>query len=380
MRRFLALVCALVATLTASAWDFSETAPTGQTLYFERTSATTAKVVAPDGYSWDGYTTPAGALTIPQQAGGCAVTAIDRLAFVDCQKLVSVQVPGSVLTVGMRAFALDTLLESVVMAEGVQQIESMAFSGCSRLAYVDLPSTLVRLGNAAFNSTAFYMDSSNWTACYTLALDGWVLREGDKWEGPVAVGEGVVGIANNAFFGCAAVDVVELPSTLRIIGDEAFRQCPALDTLRLAAVEPPKLGSDVFVGTPVSVVEVPCHSLALYQAAAGWSAMNIVEVGCVGDTVADTVSPLPPVPPLPPLPPVVGIDEAGAEGLTIRATSCGVAVCGLEEGMATVYDLRGRRVAAVAGGRGEVEVALPAAGIYLLATPSGRACKLAYFK
>ena len=87
----------LAVALTARAFSFSATAPTGQTLYFDVTSAGAVSVVNPD---WDYYATPNGDLEIPATVSNngstYTVTAIGQRAFRMCTGLTSVVVPQSV--------------------------------------------------------------------------------------------------------------------------------------------------------------------------------------------------------------------------------------------------------------------------------------------
>lgn len=93
MKRILLASLLLAICSVAAATDFSDTAPTGQTLYFSTTSATTVKVVS-------GSTKPSGRLTVPSSVQGYTVVEIAASAFSNCSALTSVSVPGSIATVG----------------------------------------------------------------------------------------------------------------------------------------------------------------------------------------------------------------------------------------------------------------------------------------
>ena len=145
----------LATVMVARAFDFSEVAPTGQTLYYTITSGNSVKVVS-------GTTKPTGRLTIPATAQGYNVTEIASMAFNGCTDLTSVTVPGSVTTVGMRAFAGCSALTSAHFAEGVQNIGQMAFSSCTALDTISLPTTLTRIAAGAFGNTAIINDIERW--------------------------------------------------------------------------------------------------------------------------------------------------------------------------------------------------------------------------
>ncbi|MBQ8702758.1 MAG: leucine-rich repeat domain-containing protein [Bacteroidales bacterium] len=346
----------------AHAFSFSAQAPSGQTLYFTVTDGSSVKVVAPATTSWNGYTAPTGVLTIPatvvNEGNSYSVTAVDRMAFQYCYGLTGVVIPGSVVSIGQRAFAEDTLLASVTLQEGVQRIDMMAFISCTRLDTIELPSTLTRIAVSAFENTAYYNNSENWNEDKVLTLGQWVLKVGNLAEGTVQIEEGLVGLANNALLYCRYVDKVLLPVTMRIIGDGAFKECYALDTLQLLCEEPPSLSDDSFDGVePLPVLVVPCSTATAYGAAQYWNAFSIVEVPC----------------------PVAIGEVESAEPLSVAVSAGGIVVRGADGMTLTVSDMLGRTVHHVAHAGAEQFLPLPAAGVYVLRSGS-EAIKISYSK
>ena len=59
-------------------------------------------------------------------------------------------IPDWTNTVGVRAFAGKTTLESVVFEEGPRGLDEEAFASCQNLAKLELPSTLWRIGKGCF--------------------------------------------------------------------------------------------------------------------------------------------------------------------------------------------------------------------------------------
>ena len=71
-----------------------------------------------------------------------------------------------------------------------------------------------------------------------------------------------------------------LPSTLTVIGDEAFKGCTSFNSISIKAVTPPTTGSNAFDEIPTwMTVAVPYTAKTAYQNASGWSrfANHIVE-------------------------------------------------------------------------------------------------------
>lgn len=366
MKHIMPLLIALAVATTAQAFSFSATAPSGQTLYFTITTGTNVKVVAPATVSWSGYTAPTGSLVIPSSVSNGGVTytvkAIDRMAFEQCNGLTSVTIPGSVETIGMRAFANDTLLESVVMQEGVKSIDMMAFNSCKRLVNIQLPTSLTRIAIQAFTNTGYYNDSYNWIDGKALLLGQWVLQVGNLVEGTYIMPAGIRGIANNAFLYCRYIDFVELPSSLQIIGEGAFKECYALDSIRIHATTPPSLFSDSFEDVPFPVaLGVPCSTEVAYTTAEYWNAFDVVEVCDGTDPVA-----------VPEVEDVHEIFATPAQG--------GIMIHHAEGMRLTLHDMLGRRIQTVENADAVQFVPLMSSGLYVVTTSDGQAIKISYCK
>lgn len=72
-------------------------------------------------------------LTLPEQYQGRKVTQIVKNGFEDCRALKEIDIPSSVLTIGVCAFYGCSSLTSIVIPEGVTSIGAHAFYGCSSL-------------------------------------------------------------------------------------------------------------------------------------------------------------------------------------------------------------------------------------------------------
>ena len=351
MKKIGFILIVLATTMVARAFDFSAEAPTGQTLYYQITSASTVKVV-------NGDSKPQGRLTIPSTVQGYSVTEIGQMALSNCYQLTSVVVPGSVTTIGMRAFAGDEALTSAYLSEGVQSIGMMAFSSCTALDTLVLPSSLTAIAVGTLGNTAYINNPDNWDNS-VLYVGRYLIAARSILEGDLIVPDTIEGIANDAFDYCH-ISQITLPATLRFIGEFAFKDCPSLDTVRLNAAVPPTLGEDAFQNTPAGLtIVVPCDNLAAYQSAPRWSSLHVVGIGC---------------------PPPSGIDAAEGTALTATVVPGGIRVDAPRGTLLTVSDAMGRRVAAAIAADGETFISLPATGIYLVTASDGTSRKVLYFK
>lgn len=77
---------------------------------------------------------------------------------------------------------------------------------------------------------------------------------GDDYSGQVVIPEStfwngtnyrVTQIADMAFMGCYDVTSIEIPATVKLIGEDAFFQCESLTQLKLMGMTPPEFSSDI---------------------------------------------------------------------------------------------------------------------------------------
>ena len=162
----------------------------------------------------------------------------------------------------------------------LKSIGMMAFYSCSRLDTIELPGTLTDIGTAAFNGCGYMKNSENWSADSLLAIGQYVISVSNYRTGDVVVPDGILGLANGAFYNCPLVETATMPGTLRFIGSHCFQDCFALDTVRLLGTVPPTLTDDIFFSIDPCTVAVPCSTLATYQAAPFWSGYPLVEDTC----------------------------------------------------------------------------------------------------
>lgn len=99
---------------------------------------------------------------IPETINGKSVTSIGPWAFSKWEvfyesepaclnKLKSVEIPCSVKSIGLSAFAFCVNLAVVKLSKGLIKIDDHSFFSCSGLTDIDLPDTLTEIGSSAFS-------------------------------------------------------------------------------------------------------------------------------------------------------------------------------------------------------------------------------------
>ena len=95
------------------------------------------------------------------------VTSIGDYAFLSCDELTNVTIPGSVTSIGDGAFSGCSWLTDVTICEGVTSIGSDAFGWCDELTSITIPRSVKKIDEDAFDGTyrkkVFYAGSvSDW--------------------------------------------------------------------------------------------------------------------------------------------------------------------------------------------------------------------------
>lgn len=157
-----------------------------------------------------------------------SLVSIGDAAFMACNYLTSITIPANVETIGMKAFQSTDALQEVIFAEGskVTVISEFAFSqpSCKMiLKSVVLPENLVRIENNAFEycrglteivlpSTVNYIGAFAFNDCDHLER----INLGDTQ---------ISAINEHAFEYCYTMKEFIIPATVKYIGDYAFSNC-----------------------------------------------------------------------------------------------------------------------------------------------------------
>ena len=302
--RLLLLASAIASSLSAAAYDFESAG-----IYYNITGNNTVEVT----YSDRDNNTYSGSISVPETVTnngteysvtkigeyafqGSAVTSvsmpeciisIDYNAFKGCQNLESVTLPESLTTLGSYAFYSCKLLKTIKIPSGVTAIPGSCFYCCSSLESVTIPEGVTTIGECAFQSC----NLNALTLPESLETIGSFAFSGNQSLKSVNIPAKVKTIESNAFHNCGLTDLViqegvqtidnyafesnslqnlTLPSTIKSIGNEAFRYNNNLQSIICNAVMPPALGDNAFNIEITSSIKVPMASIAAYRKAYGW--------------------------------------------------------------------------------------------------------------
>ena len=187
------------------------------------------------------------------------VELIENNAFERCNKLVSINFPSSLKTIGVEAFQYCNSLQSVIFEEGsaLTTISASAFSGCiSITGELIIPARVTTIGDDSFrncsgltsltfadNSQLITIGNSAFDNCSGL-IGNLIIPEGVETIGDYAffgcrgltgelkIPEGVTTIGEGTFLSCEELTSVNLPSTIKSIGSCVFNHCYSLAELK----------------------------------------------------------------------------------------------------------------------------------------------------
>lgn len=196
---------------------------------------------------------------------GSKVTTIGHHAFSDCSSLADINLPDTISSLGVYAFENCRSLLEIVIPASLDSIPDRAFSGCGNIKELILPNTLSSIGSNAFSECvgltrvcvspsvkrienyAFY-GCNNLERVEISDMTAWCSIEFGERANPlyyaqhlfqagvelteIVIPEGVTSICSFAFENAKSIKKVFIPSTVRNIGEEAFRDCDSLASFR----------------------------------------------------------------------------------------------------------------------------------------------------
>eukprot|EP00041_Stephanoeca_diplocostata_P008725 m.128965 g.128965 ORF g.128965 m.128965 type:complete len:475 (-) comp17451_c0_seq1:302-1726(-) len=138
---------------------------------------------------------------------GTSITSVGNAAFEDCHSLLRINFPAGLSHLGERVFNGCGQLTNIELGRSLTSISHEAFADCSQLQAVVLPSSVTIVGDGAF---------ANANSLSTVDL-----------------GNNIVSVGNFAFAECDAIREISIPRSTQEIRNSSFQSCNALSTVIL---------------------------------------------------------------------------------------------------------------------------------------------------
>lgn len=179
----------------------------------------------------------------------------------------------NVVAVAEAAFQANGTITRVNMPKSIKTVETDAFRNLKVLARLDIEDLASWCGISFANGNAnplynvFPTSTANW---------GKVYINGNEVTTTLAVPEGVTSIVRS-FYGFKSLTSVTLPSTLTVLGDQAFANCINLPTVEIPT-SVVTMGSSFFGCSGLTSIEVPAGVTSLASTFYGCSKLTDVKL------------------------------------------------------------------------------------------------------
>ena len=156
-------------------------------------------------------------VTIPN-----SVTSIEHSTFYNCSSMASVTIGNSVTSIGSSAFYRCTGLTNITIPNSVTSIGDRAFYQCTSLASISItnPNFDITFGEDVFYGTAWFNNQPD--GVVYIGLIAYRYKGIEPENSSITLRDGTIGIAGYAFNECYNLTNINIPNSVKYIGDHAF--------------------------------------------------------------------------------------------------------------------------------------------------------------
>lgn len=196
---------------------------------------------------------------------------IGGFMFYDLDKLLSLKLPDSAVSMGYGMAENCSNLKEVVLPSKLEKISNYAFHFCYNLTSIDLPPATKIIGERAFENCTSLMEVS----IPGIETVGWYAFSYCSNLKTISI-PSVKTIDYGAFYLCSGLTEIKIPSTVKSISDNAFYRC-GLERVYTYTVEPINISQNTFSDYTTATLYIPKQSSSNYYWNTEWSQFATLE-------------------------------------------------------------------------------------------------------
>ena len=171
---------------------------------------------------------------------------IGEYAFSGCTGVKKLILDTNIKKIGRGSFANCNTLTEVVIADSIEEIGAYTFYGCEKLSNIEIVDIedvslggillfrfyIGSIGRGVFSGTAYYENEDNWEDG-ALYIGDYLFDVKTDVSGAFDIKDGVITMADYAFYDCNQITGVTVPSSLLTVSAHAFFNCTSLTQVTL---------------------------------------------------------------------------------------------------------------------------------------------------
>jgi len=152
------------------------------------------------------------------------------MLFKGCDMLENIEIPDSVTVIGAEAFGQCKNLKNVKLPKNLKYINQEAFLSCESIRSIVIPENVKRIGDSAFYGTSLeHIHLSEGIEHIGI----WAFRNSKLRSVTFSDNIRLEDTGPGVFEGCSRLEYIDLPTSIKIIGESAFSHCESLREVKL---------------------------------------------------------------------------------------------------------------------------------------------------
>lgn len=210
------------------------------------------------------------------------VQIIGKGAFSNCWALTTISIGYGVTSIEKNAFWLCEKLTSISIPNSVTSIGEYAFYYCNNLVSITLPSS-VSVGEKAFEETKWFNNQPDGLMYFG---DVAYKYKGEMPENTsIEIKEGTTALLAGVFRGCSGLTSISIPNSVKILGESAFKGCNNLTSVTIPN-NMTSISQDAFSGCS-GLASVTFHCQQIGSWFSGLTGVNTVTIGDEVTSIGD---------------------------------------------------------------------------------------------